>query len=391
MPNPLLTPNIQQFIQENLNVPVSQLAFKKNPFPEVDYKLIVTQIESKNKCKTKLPTWFATKNIIFPAKLSVEQTSSEIAADYKSKLLNINTLIDITGGFGVDVFYFAKQINKVIYVEKQNDLVELVTHNFNELNCKNISCFSGDGLEFLIENKPKVDAIFIDPARRNESANKVFLWEDCTPNIIENKEKYFEFSNLILIKTSPLFDISLGIETLKNVKEIHIVAVENEVKELLWLLEKNHQKKPKIFAVNIKKDQQDKLESIEYQESIEYHLPQKYLYEPNASLMKMGDFKTISNHFKLKKLHPNTHLFTSDELVEFMGRVFEIEHNIPYRKNTINQYVMNKKMNITVRNFPETVNEIKQKFKIKDGGEVYCFFTTLLNNEKNVLLCKKIN
>jgi 16S rRNA G966 N2-methylase RsmD len=384
-----LNPQIQQFIQEHLNSNLQQLALKKNLFPEVDYKIILNQIETKNKSKKKLPTWFETKNIIFPSKLSLEQTSSEITAKYKSKILNIKSLIDVTGGFGIDAFYFSKNIEKVIYVEKQEDLVAIVNHNFNILNAKNINCFHGDGLEFLSINHPKMDVIYLDPARRNENANKVFLWEDCTPNIIENKEKYFEYTNLIMVKTSPLFDLKLGIETLKNVKEIHIVAVENEVKELIWILEKNHNFHPKIFAVNLKKNKEDILESIDYKNEIEYSQPLKYLYEPNASLMKMGNFKTIAHYFNLKKLHQHSHLFTSDELVNFMGRIFEIKSIIPYNKNTINQTLKGKKVNITTRNFPETVLEIKQKFNLKDGGDSYCFFTTLLNNEKNVLLCKK--
>jgi 16S rRNA G966 N2-methylase RsmD len=387
----ILNPKIQQFIQEHLNSNIQQLALKKIPIPEIDYKIILNQIEAKNKSKNKLLTWFETPNIIFPSKLSVEQTSSEITANYKSKLLKINSLIDITGGFGIDAFYFSKNIKKVIYVEKQEELSKIVQHNYKTLNALNIDCHQGDGLEFLNKNQPKVKAIYLDPARRNENANKVFLWEDCTPNILENKEKYFEFANLIMVKTSPLFDIKLGIETLINVKEIHIVAVDNEVKELLWILEKNHISKPKIFAVNLKKNKEDILESIDYKDEIEYALPLKYLYEPNASLMKMGDFKTIANYFNLKKLHQHSHLFTSDNLIDFMGRIFEIESIIPYNKNIINQTLKGKKTNVTTRNFPETVAEIKQKFNLKDGGDSYCFFTTLLNNEKNVLLCKKIN
>ena len=208
MPNPVLNSKIQSFIQDNLNVPVAQLALKKNPFPEVDYKLILNQIESKIKCKTKLPTWFATENIIFPAKLSIEQTSSEIAAEYKSKLLNVNTLIDITGGFGVDAFYFAKNVKNVTYIEQQEELATIVSHNYKVLNTNNIECFHGDGLKYLIENNFKIYAIYIDPARRDENAKKVFLWEECRPNIIANKNKYFEYANFILIKTSPLFDIT---------------------------------------------------------------------------------------------------------------------------------------------------------------------------------------
>ncbi|MFY7810245.1 MAG: THUMP-like domain-containing protein [Flavobacterium sp.] len=387
----LLSPNIQQFIDKHLNYNLQQLALKKNPFPEIDFKLILNQIETKNKSKNKLPTWYNTQNILFPSKLSIEQTSSEITANYKSKLLNINSLVDITGGFGIDAFYFSKKIEKVFYVEKQEDLVTIVKHNYVQLNALNIECYLDDGLEFLDKNQLKVDAIYIDPARRNENINKVFLWEDCTPNIIENKEKYFDYANVLMVKTSPLFDINLGIKILKNVKEIHIVGIENEVKELLWILEKNYISKPKIFAVNIKKNQEDILESIDYNNEIEYSQPLKYLYEPNASLMKMGNFKTIAHSFNLKKLQINSHLFTSNELIEFMGRIFEIETIIPYNKNIINQTLKGKKVNITTRNFPETVAEIKQKFNLKDGGEDYCFFTTLLNNEKNVLLCKKIN
>ncbi len=388
----ILNPTIQEFIQKQIGVSISKLALQKNPFPEVEWISILNQIEAKNKAKEKLPTWFKTANIIYPSKISVEQTSSERTAEYKSNLIKGDSLIDLTGGFGVDDFYFAKKIKNVTHCEINSDLSEIVKHNFNQLGATNIDCIAGDSLATLQSTAAKWDWMYIDPSRRNDAKGKVFMLQDCLPNVPENLDFYFEKSDAILIKTAPLLDIVAGLSELQNVKTIHIVALENEVKELLWELHKNYSGTITIKTANLTKETIATFEFQLNEEDTEanYSLPQRYLYEPNSAIMKSGGFNEVSTVYQLNKLHRHSHLYTSNELIHFPGRVFEIQKNIPYAKKELKIHLENSKCNITTRNFPETVENIRKKWKIKEGGYLYCFFTTDMNNDKIVLICAKI-
>ena len=365
---------------------------QKNPFPEMEWISILNQIEAKAKAKTKLPHWFSTKNIIYPSKISVEQTSSEKTADYKTSIVSGENLIDLTGGFGVDDYFFAKKMKVVAHCEINPALSKIVNHNFNQLNVQNIECYLGDSLETLSALKTKWNWIYIDPSRRNDAKGKVFMLQDCLPNVPENLDLFFNHSESILIKTAPLLDISAGLSELKNVKTIHIVAVENEVKELLWELHKNYSGKINIKTVNILKDKLDVFEFKldEKSEMPAYSLPQKYLYEPNSAIMKSGGFDEVSTFYNLNKLHKHSHLYTNSSIITFPGRTFEIENAILYHKTDMKKFLEGSKCNVTVRNFPETVEIIRKKWKIKEGGNQYCFFTTDQNDNKIVLICKKI-
>lgn len=389
--NQLVQSEIQDFITKNLTSDSTKLALKKNPFSEVNYTDIIHQIVSKKKAKDKLPTWYSTANIIYPEKISIEQTSSEITAKYKASLVSGINLMDCTGGFGIDDYYFAKNFKNVIHCEINNNISEIVHHNFKQLKVENITCSSGDSTEILQNIKQQFDCIYIDPSRRNDAKGKVFLLADCLPNVVNLQDFYYEFTNTILIKTAPILDIQAGLVELKDVAEIHIVAVENEVKEVLWLIKKGFVEIPVIYAVNIEKEKSvtTKIElSKEYQAT--FSLPKKYLYEPNASLMKSGGFEAVSELFDVNKLHQHSHLYTSDAIKEFQGRRFEIIQEIPFQKNDLKQYIQNQKMNVSTRNFPLKPEEIKKKYKIQDGGTLFAFFTTNLKNEKIVLLCTKI-
>lgn len=387
----ILRTEIQEFINANVHNDVAKLALKKNPFSEIDFAVILNQITAKSKSENKLPTWFQAKNIIYPSKISVEQTSSEKTALYKSEIISGESLIDLTGGFGVDDYYFSKQFKSVVHCEMNYELSDIVNHNFQQLKAENIKCFAGDSSEILKNLNRKFDWIYIDPSRRSDAKGKVFMLKDCLPNVPELLETYFEYSENILIKTAPILDISAGLIELSNVKTIHIVALENEVKELLWEIKKGHSGSIEIKTVNILKD---KIEKLDFDLSREYYanlgLPKQYIYEPNSAVMKSGAFDAVSSLFEIDKLHGNSHLYTSDELIDFPGRTFQLEQIIPYAKSEMKAFLQNKKANITVRNFPETVENIRKKWKIADGGNQYCFFTTNLNNDKIVLLCTKI-
>jgi len=387
----ILNIDIQEFINNSIECDISKVALQKNPFPTVSLMDIINQINAKQKAKYKLPTWFNTQNILYPTKISIEQTSSEKTAEYKSQIISGEKLMDLTGGFGVDDYYFSKKIKQVFHCEINNELSKIVTHNFKQLKANNIRCIAGDSLETLLALNQKLDWIYIDPSRRNEAKGKVFMLKDCMPNVPKILKTYFDFTSNILIKTAPILDISAGLSELKNVKAIHIVALENEVKELLWILEKNYSQPLKIFAANILKDKTEVF-TFEYESKnlVNYSLPKKYIYEPNAAIMKSGGFDAVAKLFKIEKLHQHSHLYTSDYLIDFTGRIFEVKNSINYSKADMKLYLENGKANITTRNFPDTVEIIRKKWKIKDGGNLYCFFTTDINNNKIVLLCDKL-
>jgi hypothetical protein len=387
--HPFLNPEIQQFINANTGQDVSKLALQKNPFPNSSWIEIINQIAAKSKAKDKLPTWFSTANIIYPAKISIEQASSEKTALYKAGLVSGKSLIDLTGGFGVDDYYFSKQVGKVIHCEINSELSEIVKHNFEMLDAANIECISGDSEMILKDLNQQFDWIYIDPSRRNDAKGKVFMLRDCLPNVPDLFDFYFGYAENILIKTAPILDISAGISELKNVKRIHIAAVENEVKELLWEIKKGFSGAIEIKTINIQSS--NEIFNFVWDESAlpVFGLPRKYLYEPNSAIMKSGGFDAIGVHFNLEKLHPHSHLYTADEKIDFPGRVFEIRNIVPYQKSAM-KLLENKKANITTRNFPDSVETIRKKWKIKDGGDQYCFFTTDQNNHKIVLICTKI-
>jgi hypothetical protein len=370
---------------------VKKLALQKNPFPEMDWTDLLNQIAAHQKAKDKLPTWFNAEGIVYPSKVSVEQTSSEATAQYKSGLVSGNSLIDLTGGFGIDDFYFAKQITNVIHCEMNAKLSATAKHNFSVLGADNIRCEAGDSLNVLTSTNNQWDWMYIDPARRSDSKGKVFMLADCLPNVPDLLSTYFKYTANILIKTAPLLDITAGLNELHFVKEIHIVALNNEVKELLWILQKGYTGSITLIAANITKSKTETFTSVyNNDDEASYSAPGKYLYEPNSAIMKSGAFDAVSASYNLNKLHKNTQLYTSNTLIEFPGRRFIINDIIPYQKSEIKQAIAGKKMNVTVRNFPLAVGEIQKKWKIKDGGDTYAFFTTNIHDEKVVLLCSKV-
>ena len=388
----LLQSEVQDFIIKKSGESLSKLSFVKNPFPSIEYALLLNQIECRTKCQKKFPVWFETQNIIYPTKISMEQTSSETTAKYKAELVSGDSLIDLSGGFGVDDYYFSKKINRVIHCEINEDLSQIVAHNFTQLNVENVTCISGDSEEILEKLNQKFDWIYIDPSRRTNAKGKVFMLTDCMPNVPNLMDFYFEFTENILIKTAPILDITAGLTELKFVKEIHSVAVDNEVKELIWILHKNTNEAVKIKSVNLTKFGNEYFEFSLYSTSnTNYQLPQKFLYEPNSAIMKAGGFGHICNQFPVSKLHQHSHLFTSNEALEFPGRLFEIKKCLDYSKILMKENIERTTANVTIRNFPETVENIRKKWHIKDGGANYYFFTTDLNNRKIVLLCNKIN
>ncbi len=366
---------------------------KKTSFDTVSAQEVAEQIEAKKKCKEKLPTYYKTTNIYYPNKLHIEQTSSEITAAYKANLVSGKHLLDLTGGLGVDSYFFSKKVEGVWHCEIDQNLSQIAAYNFDILDAKNIRMISEDGLDFLSKVNQNFDWIFVDPSRRNEVKKKVFLLSDCLPDLTKHLPLIFKKTNHILIKTSPLLDLTVGIKELQFTKEIHVVAVHGEVKELLWTLEKdylgeivvktmNHtHSDPWVFHVGFSEEKYANADLSE---------PLSFLYEPNAAILKSGAFKTIGNRFQLKKLHEHTHLYTSESQKSFPGRVFKIEDVMPYNKKNLLQ-IKGVKANISTRNFPESVVTIRKKYQIKDGGEMFLFFIKNYKEDYIVLKCSKAN
>ncbi|MBE7660387.1 class I SAM-dependent methyltransferase [Tenacibaculum finnmarkense] len=394
----ILHENVQQFISENLQSNITKLILKGSPFKNVTIQELSNQIVSKIKAKDKLPNWFLTNHIYYPAKISIEQTSSEETAIYKKNLLtgllsksSAQLLIDITGGFGVDAFYFSKYFKQVIHAEINKELSKIVTYNYQQLAVKNIQTVATNGLDYLKETSQKFDCIYIDPSRRDDVKGKVFLLKDCLPNVPENIDFLFTKSDVILIKNSPMLDIKATLNELKFVKEIHVVAVNNEVKELLFLLNSKSNQSIEIKTVNLLRNSTQEFSFLANEKhKTTYSNPLDYLYEPNAAILKSGGFNEVSKAYNIAKLQQHSHLYTSKEiLVDFPGRVFKVIAVYPYNKKKIKKELTMLKANITTRNFPKTVAQIRAETKLKDGGDVYLFFTTNNSNERIVIQCSK--
>lgn len=365
---------------------------QKPLFEGVSQKELVEQLEAKKKCRDKLPLWYQSQQIYYPNKLHIEQTSSEKTARYKAQLVHGETLIDVTGGFGVDSYYFSKRLAKVFHAELNPNLSGIAQHNFNILGQKNIHCIPKDGLEFLAGTDQSFDWIYIDPSRRNDLKGKVFMLKDCLPDAPKNLSLLFSKSKNILVKASPLLDISQGMGELDFVKAIHVVAVNNEVKELLYVLEQGFQGQTSMQTVNLTKTGAENFDFTLQEEpkAIAKHGPPfQYLYEPNAAILKSGGFKSVANAYDLWKLHQHSHLYTSTNLIDFPGRRFEIVAIVPYSKKALSALQLTK-ANVTSRNFPISVPELRKKHRIKDGGDSYIFFTTDMEGKRIVIVSKKV-
>ena len=388
----ILHTGVQLFIDKNWDTDTLSVLLQKPLFDGISQKELVEQLEAKKKCKDKLPTWFTTPHIYYPNKLNIEQTSSEQTACYKASLVHGKNLLDLTGGFGVDAYFFSKKIEKVFHCEINKELSEIATYNFGVLGQENITCIPEDGIHYLQNNSQKYDWIFVDPSRRNENIGKVFLLKDCLPNIPEQLPLLFNHTQKVLIKVSPILDLTQGLEELSFVKEVHVVAVNNEVKELLYLLKKDYTGDVMIKTINFTHGREvvfDFVLNEEKASSTKLGSPQKFLYEPNAAILKSGGFKIVGEKYGLDKLHQHSHLYTSETLMEFPGRRFSIVQVLPYSKKTLRSFSQTK-ANITTRNFPLSLAEIRKKHKIKDGGDRYLFFTKNHDDSLLVLDCSKV-
>ena len=381
----------RQFIRENLNADVPTLALRKADVG-IDVSLALRQIEARQLLQKKVSQWSQNEDLLFPAHLSIEQCSSEATAKYKANLLKGNSFADLTGGLGVDTYYLSMRFKETDYVERQSELCDLAKHNFEVLNTE-IKVWNETAEEYINHCEPK-DCIYLDPARRDIHGHKIVSISDCTPDVLALQDQLLQKAQTVMVKLSPMLDISKALQELKGVKEVHVLAVGNECKELVFIMERGYSGQPTQFAANLQTEQPVVRFTFDEEHDCLLRLADgigRYLYEPNAALMKAGCYKLLSNRFGVHKLHKNSHLYTSDTLVaDFPGRIFEVEEVAPYNKRLKQTLLADvEKANLAVRNFPLTVDALRKTLKIKDGGDVYLFATTLRGEEKVVIKTQK--
>ncbi|WEK17990.1 MAG: hypothetical protein P0Y49_14430 [Candidatus Pedobacter colombiensis] len=372
----ILDQPVQEFISHHLNDDVHKIAMAKSPFKEVEARELANQIAAKNKSAKKLSRWYHTESIYYPPLLSIEQCSSETTAAYKAKLAIGNSLIDLTGGFGVDSYYFAKAVDSVVHCEINPELSAIAAHNAKVLGQNNMSFLATDGIAYLQDTAATFDTIYIDPARRS-SAGKVFMLKDCTPNVVEHLDLLLKKSARIIVKTAPLLDLSAGIKELNNVAEIHIVSVKNECKELLWVIEKQEVSNIKITCSTLNETEKHfsflKGDEEASQPQILTETPSGYLYEPDTALLKSGAFNLIGLTYGLKKLNTQTQLYSGDQInSSFPGRIFKINRIISSGELKKEKQLVG---NVVVRNYRDKAENLVKKYKIKPDNHRFLIFT----------------
>lgn len=394
MNNSILTPEVQVFIRQHVHTDATRIALKKSPFEQVSSSELAQQVSGLQKALRKIPEWLEQdKALYFPEKLNLEQCSSARTGKFKASLLPAgSTVLDLTGGFGVDSYYFAQRAKNVTHCEINPELSEIVAYNLGELGADNILFHTGDGIAFLSASNARYDCIYTDPSRRIKN-QKVFRLEDCEPNIVAHQDLLFEHADILITKLAPLLDISLALNTLSHVQEVYIVSIANDCKELLFVQRKFYQGEPKINTVCLGRGTPDIFTFTQTQEKeavSAFSKPLRFLYDPDVAITKAGAFKLIGSSLGLYKLHQHTHLYTHDKLVrEFPGRIFQVEKVISFsafKKNGIPT-----KANIISKNFPLKPVDIRKKFKIKDGGENYLYFTTLFHDEHVVIHVRQVD
>jgi hypothetical protein len=395
------TPEEKVFVQEHLRDEVSALALRLGRFPHLNASTVLRQVAGYQSLARKVPSWYANPDLIFPDSLPLEQCSSEATAAYKTALLDrigpIASIADLTGGFGVDFAFMATRRARALYVDRREDLCLCAAHNFKALGLT-AEILQGDGPSLLADSSYTFDLIFIDPARRDAKGGKVVALSDSEPDLTQIKEGLLSRASFVLAKISPMLDLSLALSQLPETVEVHVVSVDGECKELLFLLSREVLlEEPRIFCVNLRSrsaEQHFVFTRTEEQDAQCRYIPNPstYLYEPNASLLKAGAFSILTQSFDLYKLHPNSHLYTSEVLIaDFPGRIFSVESVMSvHQREWKKQLAGLTKANITTRNFPESVDALRKKTSLKDGGETYLFATTLLNGKKVFLKCRKV-
>ena len=370
----ILNSAVQNFLLAHEKIDSAIIALKKSPFPTVSSLELATQIESRKKAENKLPLWYKTRGIYFPPSISIEQASSETTALYKSSLIKTgSTLIDLTGGFGVDSYYFSLRAKEVTHCELNSSLSALVKHNAALLQ-SNTLFIEGDGIAYLKDQK-HYDTIYIDPSRRINT-QKVFQLKDCEPNVIDIQELLLEKAETVLIKAAPLLDITQSLKDLNHVNEVQVISLKNECKEVLFILNREVQEAPLIKAISLDDENPFSFSFYQKEETeaqVTFGEPGSFLYDPNVALLKAGAFKLIAQRYQVQKLHINTHLYTSEERIkDFPGRQFNVVETYEYKD--FKKLKKKWKANVISKNFPLKVKELRKRHQIKEDHQAYLLF-----------------
>ena len=386
------------FVSSHFNEDCVSLRLKYSKNSDFDVSFAIDQIEARQRVKEKLPFVATCDRYIFPSVLSSEQCTCEAVANFKAGILsnNYTSICDLTGGLGIDTIAFSTVVNKVTYIERFTNYCEAANHNFKLLG-KNIEVVNSDCAEYL-KSDICFDALYIDPARRGEANKRVFAFADCEPNVVDLLPRMFEVAKDVYVKASPMADISLSIKELKYVCEIYVISYKNECKEVLFKLsiDKKDDCDINIVCVDILQSSTSVFEFKYLDEinisDIKYSNPLRFIYEPSSSILKAGAFKSVSQKYDAYKLAHSSHLYTSECLIEnFQGRKFQVLEVIPFSSKEIKTlYKRVPEANITVRNFPLKVDELRKKLKINDGGNIYIFATTDNSKQKILVLCKRV-
>jgi len=385
------------FICLHLHDDVNQLILKSTHFKDIDVKKMAGQILARQKATKKLPEWSANEQIIFPPALSVEQSSSEATARYKASIVSGSSLIDITGGMGVDCYYMSRNFQGATYFEQQEEVARTAAYNYQVLQSDNIRVRNENSLLALENNKITSDWVYADPARRDDNKDKVVRLSDCTPDVVSHLELLQNTAPDILLKTSPLLDIDLAVKELRNIKAVHITGYDQECKELLFHINRDHADEKFELKVRILNAFGGVEQALDFNRTSEqtsvigYTYPLTYLYEPHAAVLKAGAFKILGPLFGVTKLAPSSHLYTSEKHVSnFPGRTFEIVGFCKPDGVEIQKLTGGNKANLTLRNFPAKIHDLRKKWRLKEGGDFYLFATTLYDNKKVVVVTRKV-
>ena len=385
----------RNFIEQNLDADIRQLALKGCRDKDVDIDVAIRQIAGRQTARRKLPSWAALDGILYPPHLNMEQCSSEQTARYKARICSSHpsskTLVDLTGGFGVDFAFMSEAFDEATYVERNSELFAISSANMKILAPK-AKCLNEDGLEVL-HRLDHVSMIFMDPARRDHHGARTYGISDCTPNVLEIKDELLQKADVVMLKLSPMLDWHKAISDLEEqyIKEVHIVSVQNECKELLIVMQQQPAEPPTVYCVNDDSVFSYHPSSIS-SNHISHHSSLIYLYEPNASIMKAGCFAEIEQAFEVSQLAPNSHLFASDQVIaDFPGRKFRVTAVTSMNKQELKQALKDiRQANIAVRNFPMSVADLRKRLKLSEGGNDYIFATTLTEGKKVLIICQHL-
>lgn len=396
-----LSPETLAFIDSHRGDDVRTLALQAKKYPAVDMAEAVVQIAGYQIAEKKVPLWAQTAGIRYPQHLSMEQCSSEVTARYKASLVSGDTLTDLTAGWGVDCSFLARNFRCADYVERQETLCRIAAHNFPLLGLPHVRIHCADAVEYLQSMEP-VDCLFLDPARRDSHGGKTVAIAECEPDVCRLEPLLVEKGKTVMIKLSPMLDMASALRDLQYVRRIYIVSVNNECKELIILLRKASDEEETAEGEVIISCEQVVNNSVHQHFQFTFSEEKSagcplaesvgnYLYEPGAALLKAGPYRLLATRYGVEKLHPNSHLYTSSGLVDFPGRRFRVTAVSGFGKKDLKVLLEGvEKANLTVRNFPSSVAELRKKLKLKEGGDTYLFATTLASGEKVLIRGEKV-